>query len=139
MDVTNLPQSRGHGGKRPGAGRPRRTAPAVIRSLANEPITWRKQYRLMPVEFLLSIINDDQQPVERRIECAIEAAPYAHARLTTVSISNAPESPPIKAVLDVDRLDDSELLQLERLLEKASQPTPATPEPTVEIIPPSSD
>jgi hypothetical protein len=41
---------------------------------------------LTPLEYLLSILRDTEQPQETRIDAAKAAAPYVHARLQTVDM-----------------------------------------------------
>lgn len=75
------------GGARPGAGRPRKEAgsvPAVKNEAsANRP---RKSLGgLTPLEYMLSVMNDDDQDPTRRDRMAMAAAPYVHARASDVA------------------------------------------------------
>lgn len=75
------------GGARPGAGRPRKEAgsvPAVKNeAAANRP---RKSLGgLTPLEYMLSVMNDDDQEPTRRDRMAMAAAPYVHARASDVA------------------------------------------------------
>lgn len=75
------------GGARPGAGRPRKEAgsvPAVKNeAAANRP---RKSLGgLTPLEYMLSVMNDDDQEPTRRDRMAMAAAPYVHARASDVT------------------------------------------------------
>lgn len=70
------------GGARPGAGRPRKEAgkAPVIKNeaAANRP---RKSLGGMtPLEYMLSVMNDDEADDLRRDRMAQSAAPYVHAR-----------------------------------------------------------
>lgn len=38
----------------------------------------------MPLDYLLSVLRDESKPEETRIDVAKAAAPYVHARLTSV-------------------------------------------------------
>jgi hypothetical protein len=57
----------GHGGRRQGAGRPRKKGPV---SPADQ----------LPLEYLLAIMRDPSADVKRRDWAAKAAAPYVHAR-----------------------------------------------------------
>ena len=43
---------------------------------------------LMPLDYMLSVLRDDQADDARRAWAAREAAPYVHAKLTTVDVGN---------------------------------------------------
>lgn len=68
------------GGYRVGAGRPKGSrnktrieTPADIQSAAAyENIT--------PLEYMLKVMRDPREDLDRRLRCAIAAAPYCHAR-----------------------------------------------------------
>jgi hypothetical protein len=80
----------GHGGRRPGAGRkpnPFRIASIAKRIMeAAENDTTGKLYT--PLEFLVRVMHDEDQPFMARFEAAKAAAPYCHARLQSVSVQN---------------------------------------------------
>ncbi|HEY4037827.1 MAG TPA: hypothetical protein VGM15_03315 [Burkholderiaceae bacterium] len=40
----------------------------------------------LPLDYLLEIMRGPRQPKRLRIECAIAAAPYLHARLSAVQV-----------------------------------------------------
>ena len=42
----------------------------------------------MPLDYMLSVLRDDQADDARRAWAAKEAAPYVHAKLTTVDVGN---------------------------------------------------
>lgn len=69
------------GGKRPGAGRPAGAANKRTREiadrLADEGVT--------PLEYMLSVMRDNNAGPERRDEMAKAAAPYIHPRLTAIT------------------------------------------------------
>ena len=67
----------GHGGKRPGAGRPKGAA-----SRANDAATGE-----LPLAYMLRIMRDPSQPVGRRDDMAKAAAPFCHSRLSSVEHS----------------------------------------------------
>lgn len=41
---------------------------------------------LAPLDYMLAVMRDDQQPAERRDEMAKAAAPYVHPRLTSAEV-----------------------------------------------------
>lgn len=68
-----------HGGARPGAGRKkgghnRLTEEAVAKANAG----------LSPLDYLLSVVRDEEAEDTRRIDAAKAAAPYVHAKLQPV-------------------------------------------------------
>jgi len=70
-----------HGGRRPGAGRPkgaknRRTI------LLEEGNRLASKGGVTPLEHLLSVMRDERKPLRDRLEAAKAAAPYCHPRLS---------------------------------------------------------
>ncbi|HZV04382.1 MAG TPA: hypothetical protein VE999_04760 [Gemmataceae bacterium] len=122
--TSNLPQ-RGHGGARSGAGRPRNASPHIIRSLRNEPITMRAKYKVMPLDYLLSIVNSSDATKAEKFEAAKVAAPFMHQRLSAVVLTNDGEQR--HTLLDLTKFSDSEVADFERLLTKAQLTSPAAP------------
>jgi hypothetical protein len=68
---------KGHGGKRPGSGRPK----GAIRRLAEEAIREAKASGELPLDYMLRVMRDESADDERRDLMAVAAAPYLHARL----------------------------------------------------------
>jgi hypothetical protein len=66
-----------HGGRRPGAGRPRGSRNKVQTALIEAAVAGNA---LSPLAYLLAILNDPAADVRRRDACAIAAAPFVHAR-----------------------------------------------------------
>lgn len=71
-----------HGGKRAGAGRPagavtKRTREAAEKAAASG---------LTPLEYMLEVLRDSNEPAERRMWAAEKAAPYVHAKLASVEV-----------------------------------------------------
>lgn len=69
-----------HGGKRAGAGRPagavtKRTREAAEKAAASG---------LTPLEYMLEVLRNSDEPAERRMWAAEKAAPYVHAKLASV-------------------------------------------------------
>ena len=81
----------GHGGNRPGAGRPKGAA-----SFANEQV--RQEAAAtgeLPLAYMLRIMRDPSQPVSRRDEMAKAAAPFWHSRLSSVEHSGEISRPTV--------------------------------------------
>lgn len=76
------------GGRRPGAGRPKGSV-ARHRKLANEATIKAVGDGMTPLEYLLGIMRNEQEPVERRLDAAKAAAPYVHPRLACTELSGA--------------------------------------------------
>jgi hypothetical protein len=82
------------GGPRPGSGRPRgskdKQPRVTVRALlASEEMSRRvvaKAKGMMPLPYMLKVMNDRKQPTERRDRMAIAAAPFCHARLVYAEI-----------------------------------------------------
>lgn len=70
------------GGKRPGAGRkkgiPNRRTVELQEKIASEGIT--------PLDFMLQTMRDEKQPHPVRMAAAAAAAPYVHAKLSSVEV-----------------------------------------------------
>lgn len=75
------------GGPRPGAGRP--PGARNYRSRMIEEAARRTAGTgIMPVEFLLTIMRDEVQPMALRIDAAKAAAPYVHPRLISQHLTS---------------------------------------------------
>jgi hypothetical protein len=77
----------GHGGKRPGAGRPKGAA-----SRANEQV---RQEAAATGELPLTYMRDPSQAVGRRDGMARAAAPFCHSRLSSVEHSGEISRPTV--------------------------------------------
>ena len=72
------------------------------------------------MDYLLSIVRDENEDKRARIDAAKAAAPYCHARLSSTEVSGpsgGPVSVQTSQKLDSD-LNDGELDILERALQK---------------------
>lgn len=70
----------GHGGAREGAGRKRgaiRKATAAAQAKAAEG-------GILPLDFMLAVMRDETAKREERLDMAKAAAPYVHAKLSSV-------------------------------------------------------
>lgn len=72
--------STGHGGKRPGAGRPKGAASKRTSEIANKAA----QEGLTPLEFMMQMLRNEEADIKDRMWAAEKAAPYIHARLASV-------------------------------------------------------
>jgi phage terminase small subunit len=74
-------QKMSRGGYRVGSGRPKG---AKSKSKKDVEIGVKNgvQENLTPLEYMLKIMNDPGQDIERRMKMAISAAPYVHPRAT---------------------------------------------------------
>jgi hypothetical protein len=73
----------GHGGKRPGAGRPEGAASRANEQVRQEAAATGE----LPLAYMLRIMRDPSQPVGRRDDMAKAAAPFCHSRLSSVEHS----------------------------------------------------
>jgi hypothetical protein len=105
----------GRGGRREGAGR----KPGSVSKLDAEARRKAQESGLMPLDFLLGIMRDEQRDQRSRLDAAKAAAPYCHARLSSTEVSG-PSGGPVAVhtrVLDVSHItDEAELDALERAL-----------------------
>ena len=81
-----------------------------------------------PIQLMLAIMNDDSLPIQLRMDMAKHAAPYVHHRLAAVGSV----APPPRYALDLTKLDDNELLALERIYAKAQVVLAAEEDPDTE-------
>jgi hypothetical protein len=76
---------------------------------------------MMPLDYLLGIMRDEDQNARSRLDAARAAAPYCHARLSSTELSG-PNGGVVEVQttrkLDISNLDDEELDILERALRK---------------------
>jgi hypothetical protein len=89
----NQPKSNGRGGRRPGAGRKAGSATKKTREIADKAV----EDGITPLEFMLQIMRREPPDVEdprvlmdamaMRFEAAKAAAPYMHAKLSSVEMN----------------------------------------------------
>jgi hypothetical protein len=79
--TTNI---RGKGGKRPGAGRPKGAINKVSKAEKEKYAASGE----MPLDYMMRIMRDSRYPKARRDEMAKAAAPYFHAKLSSVEVKN---------------------------------------------------
>ena len=106
------------GGKRPGAGRPKcskmtKTA-ALVGKLAEDGVT--------PLEFIMTVMRDEAQPLPIRLNCAMAAAPYIHPRLAHVQVERKPNLDILEKLLRQAR-DDGKLTITQKPVAAISAPS----------------
>lgn len=69
-----------HGGARPGAGR----KPGSIRKATAAAQAKAAETGELPLDFMLNRMRDPEAPMEDRMDMAKAAAPYIHAKLSSV-------------------------------------------------------
>lgn len=69
-----------HGGRRPGSGRPKGAAAARTREIADKAAL----EGVTPLEFMLNRMRDEEVPMDSRFAAAVAAAPYIHAKLSSI-------------------------------------------------------
>lgn len=79
----------GRGGARKGAGRKLGTPNRKTVQAQNET----ERSGLTPLQFMLQIMRDPAQEDARRLQAASMAAPYVHAKLSTVELSGKDGAP----------------------------------------------
>ena len=78
---------------------------------------------ITPLDFLLTVMRDNDQDFRVRLDAAKTAAPCCHARLASTELSGGSGEPVqmrITQSLDISGLSDDELDMLERVLEKTA-------------------
>lgn len=71
------------GGARPGAGRPEGSANRKTREIADAALA----EGLTPLEYMLSLLRDEEQTPAVRFDAAKSAAPYVHPKLAAIEHS----------------------------------------------------
>jgi len=90
-------QSKGiKGGARPGAGR-KKGEPNKRTAEIQQAV---EQSGLTPLEYMLKVMRDDGEDSPRRLAAATAAAPYVHAKLSSIELTGA-EGGPVETSLTV--------------------------------------
>jgi hypothetical protein len=79
-----------HGGKRTGAGRPAGAATVKTREIADAVVA---SGEMTPLEFMLKVMNNESADDGRRLDAAKSAAPYVHARLSSIEHKGDVDNP----------------------------------------------
>lgn len=90
-----------HGGKRDGAGRKAGTANKKTREIANKAA----EEGLMPLDYMLSVLRNEQADAKDRMWAAEKAAPYVHAKLASVE-HKGEGGGPLQVIIKQFKLDD---------------------------------
>lgn len=72
-----------HGGARPGAGR----KPGSIRKATAAAQAKAAETGILPLDFMLNHMRDETAPIAERLDMAKAAAPYIHAKLSSIEAS----------------------------------------------------
>lgn len=109
LDLVSIFQmAYGHGGKRPGAGRKKGSA----NKLDQEARKKAADGGMLPLEFMLNIMRDEEQDFGVRFDAAKAAAPYVHAKLSTIDQT-------INRKTSVEDLSNEELISMIREFDEA--------------------
>ena len=79
-----------HGGKRPGAGRPRGSANKYSAEIRDAAVASGEE---LPLEYMLRVMNDPQADPQRRDLMAKAAAAYVHPRLNSTEVGGKEGEP----------------------------------------------
>ena len=77
-----------HGGARTGAGR----KPGAIRKATAAAQAKAAATGILPLDFMLNHMRDEKAPIAERLDMAKAAAPYVHAKLSSIEATVATES-----------------------------------------------
>lgn len=82
MSENNQTKSNGRGGKREGSGRPVGSATKRTREIADKAA----EEGITPLEYMLQIMRNETEDPRTRLNAAVSAAPYVHAKLSSVEM-----------------------------------------------------
>ena len=77
------------GGARKNAGRKPGAATTKTREIANKA----SEAGITPLEYILSVMRDETTEPRERLSAAVAAAPYMHAKLSSVEVSGKDGAP----------------------------------------------
>jgi len=88
------------GGRRPGAGRKSGSLTRRTREIAEQAAG----YGITPLEYMLAVMRDCDEPPERRDEMAKAAAPYVHPKLAATELQHSGKDgdPLIRLLAEID-------------------------------------
>ena len=126
-----------NGGRRPGAGRPAGTPYRRLQDV----LSLRERFPIWPIEYFLTVLNAPDIKVPKhppvnenlreryhkqvaaaaaqraeKMEAARNAAPFLHPKLASIDVTTKPQ---VRHKLDLTKLSDEELAQLEHITAKA--------------------
>ena len=74
-----------HGGSRPGAGR----KPGKRNRKTTEVIKAIEESGLTPLDYMLSVLRDEEKPESVRLQAARDSAPYIHSKLQSLEVETS--------------------------------------------------
>ncbi len=77
-------------------------------------LSLRQRFAIMPLDYLLGVLNNAKESKRMRFEAAKAAAPFVHPRLAAIQVTAKR-----RYALDVTKLTEDELAMLERIMLKA--------------------
>jgi hypothetical protein len=89
----------------------------VANDHGREVNSFRSRFGVLPLEYMLRVINDDKLPDELRDRMAAAALPFLHHKLTAITPDDIDRSE--KTSLDLSKLTTEEREQLRRILAKS--------------------
>lgn len=95
----------GHGGRRPGAGRPKGSVTKRSQEILSDAIG----KGLSPLEYLLLVMRDETKDETTRLDAAKAAAPYVHPRLAAIEHSGSVSMSWEDALEELDRIQRSNI------------------------------
>lgn len=109
------------GGRRAGAGRPkgRRNKAATLRQEKEAIKDFQNRFDLLPLQYMVNVMRDPTVEPARRDAMARAAAPFFHPRLSAVDVRSTQKPP--RHSIDLRKLSDEQLLQLEQIVSVAGQ------------------
>lgn len=87
------------GGKREGSGRKK----GSLTKRTQEIVAAASADGILPLEYMLKILRDENQDAQARFKAACEAAPYLHPKLQSVEHKGDPDNPVHLQTSSVDR------------------------------------
>lgn len=92
---TEKPKIERRGGPRPGSGRKKGVANLATQKAKEEANLTGET----PLQYMLRVMRDPKATIERRDGMAKAAAPYIHAKLSSVEVGGAPDAAPIQFLM----------------------------------------
>ena len=96
------------GGKREGAGR----KPGVGNKATQEQRKAILESGLSPLDYMLSVMRDEENDQSERLDAANKAAPYVHAKLAAIDHSSKDGSMTPAPALDASKLSSAALQEI---------------------------
>lgn len=84
------------GGKRENAGR----KPGVPNQKTQEQVKAIEESGLTPLEYMLSVLRDEEADRTLRLDAANKAAPYVHAKLSSIEVGGKEGAPPVRFFIE---------------------------------------